>query len=251
MGVYSAIDCTEVSGTRNEQATIEGGWSASVQLKVTNANKEALINDLLTYQRDYPNLLTAYKPRAFSAAAKPFSSNTPAVGQAYVYDHYLVDVQYASDPERTLVSESIEPTVEFIRLDHRHFRWTSGAPLTEGEAPGVLRPELKLVRKYFNKLLVPNEVITKPGHVHNQPYTSPLLGITFPAGTLMLAPEPVDRTITTAGSQGFNYTISLLYKPNGWNKYWRPQTQAWEAIQLPDGTPYLNYPSSNLSAVLA
>lgn len=248
--VYSSVDCTEVYGTRREEATIEGGLSASVQLKVAAANKDSLIDDLLSNQREYPNLNAAYKPRAYRASATPITSSTAASGQGYVYDHYHVDVQYTSDPQRSLFSETIEPIAEFVRLDHRFFRWSSGVPLTEGEAPGVIRRELKLVRKYFNRSSVPSAILTAPGSVHNAAYTSPVLGLTFPAETLLFAPEPVDRTVTTSGSQGYNYTIGFHFKPNGWNKYWRPQSQAWESIYLSNGTAYKSYPPADLSALL-
>lgn len=250
MGFYSSIDCQEVYGTRRENTSIEGGIQASVQLKVVASLKDALLFDLLSNQRDWPNMLVINPPRAYSASSSPFSSNSPVEGQSYRYDHYLVDVQYTTDPDKTLFSESIEPTAEFVRLDYRFFRWSSGAPLTEGEAPGILRRELKLVKKYYNKMFVPAETITKPGSVHNAPYTSPLLGLTFPAETLMYAPDPVDRTVLTSGTAGFNFTNSFHYKPNGWNKYWRPQTQSWESIYLADGTEYKSYPPEDLSAVL-
>ena len=248
--VYSAIDCDEVYGTRREAGSIEGGIQASVTLRVSAANKDLLVEDLLFYQREYPNIGATYPPRAYQAAITPVYAESPVTGQGYVYDAFDVAVNYTTDPNRTLVSESIEPTADFTRLDHRFFRWASNTPLTEGESPGLLRRELKLVRKLFQRPYVPTAVISKPGAVHAYPYTSPLLGVTFPTESMLFAPEPVTRTITTAGSAGFDYTLSFLVKPNGWNKYWRPSTQSWEAIYLPDGTEYKSYPPEDLSALL-
>lgn len=251
MGFYSPIECAEVYGTRRETVSIEGGMQSQVQLKVSAALKDLLLFDLLYYQREWPNSSAITPPRAYTASAAPFSSDSQPVDQTYTYDDYLVDVQYTTDPDKTLVSESIEPTAEFVRLDYRHFRWSSGAPLTEGEAPGVLRRELKLVRQYYNQMFVPNAVVLIPGSVNAAPYTSALLGLTFPAQTLLFAPEPVSRTVLTSGTAGFNYTLSFMYKPNGWNKYWRPQTQSWESITLPDGTAYNSYPPEDLTSVLS
>jgi hypothetical protein len=249
--VYSAIDCDEVYGTREESATIEGGWEASVSLQCLSTNKDALIDDLLSNQRPYPNINTPQPPRAYAASAVPIYTELPADGQGYVWNEHVVTVQYTSDPERTLVTETLEPDAEFTRLDHRFFRWAAdGGPLTEGEAPGFLQVSLKLKRKYYQAPLVPTDILI-PGRVHNAAYNSLLLGLTFPSESLLLTPEPVDRTITTSGSDGYNYAISFSFKPNGWNTYWRPQTQTWDRIVLADGTPYNSYPLANLSSLLS
>lgn len=251
MGFYSAIDCAEVHGSLTEDFSIEGGIQASVVLECDAGNKDALIDDLISNQREWPGLTGwVVRPRAFAATATPFSTNQPVVGQSYVWDTYRVAVKYSTDANRTLFSESIEPTAEFVRLDHRFFRWSSGVPLTEGEAPGVLRRELKLVRKNFNEFAVPTAVLTLPGAVNNAPYTSSMLGLTFNSETLLFAPEPVDRTVTTAGSSGYNYTLAFHFKPNGWNKYWRPQSQSWESIYLADGTEYKSYPPESFASLL-
>lgn len=251
MGFYSAIECAEVHGTFSEDFSIEGGMQASVVLECSAANKDALVDDLLSNQREWPGLLGwAVRPRAYAATATPFSTNSPVVDQTYNWDTYRVAVKYTTDPTRTLFSETIEPMVEFVRLDHRFFRWASGVPLTEGEAPGIIRREFKLVRKNFNKLFVPTGIITLPGSVNRDPYTSSLLGVTFNPETLLFGPDPVDRTVTSAGTAGFNYSLSFHFKPNGWNKYWRPQSQAWESIYLASGVEYKSYPPEDLSSVL-
>lgn len=250
---YSSIDCDEVYGTRSEQASIEGGLSASVQLKVSAANKDALIDDLLGNQREYPNFNAITKPRAYQAAAVPQAVDqaTPvaASSQRYTYQTYLVTVSYTSDPVRTIYSEIIEPSVEFSRLDHRFFRWSSGEPLAEGEAPGKLEPMLRLVKRFYNRLLVPTAIITYPGYVHSGVHVSSL-GFVFPTETLLFLPDPVERTVTTAGSSGFNYSTSFKFKPQGWNKYWRPSTQSYEEIELPNGSTYKSYPATDLNSIL-
>lgn len=250
MGIWSTIDCEEVHTSDSENYSIEGGFQASVTLKVSAANKDALIDDLLGNQREWPRSTFPTKPRAFSASVSGFYSESPVIGQTYVYDEYLATIQYSTDPNKTIVSETIEPDAEFIRLDHRNFRWSSdGAPLTEGEAPGFLQTSMKLIRKYFNQIEVPTLLLT-PGVVHNAAYVSSL-GLTFPAETLLLTPQPISRTVTTAGSEGFNFSVGFSYKPNGWNKYWRPDTQTWDRIILANGTAYNSYPLVDLTGVLS
>lgn len=255
MGTYSLVSCDEEHGTVNANYSIEGGIQASVGLRVTNANKELLVDDLLSNQREWPHTGFTEKPRAYAASLTPVATEgpgggAPSTGQTINYTHWIANVSYTTDPTRTLISESIEPSGEFVRLDHRLFRWNNdNAPLLPGESPGILRRRLKLTRRLFQQPAVPTAILSV-GAVHNAAYASPLLGITFAANTLLLEPQPVERTITTAGSEGFNYTISFLYQPEGWNKYWRTDTQAWDSIKLADGTAYNSYPPTNLSALL-
>lgn len=249
MSVYSSIPCDEVYGTRQENFG-EDDITASVQLYVLAANKDALVDDLLTNQREYPNIATLNPPKARTAGVVPFYSESVPAGQGFVYDAFLVTVGYTTDPAREILTETIEPEAEFTRLDYRFFRWSDGTPITDGESPGLLQRSLRLVRSYKDAVLVPTEIVTKIGTVHSGVYTSSLLGLTFPAKTLLLVPNPVSRTITTAGSEGYNFSIAWSFRPQTWNKFWRPNTLAYESLVNLAGTPYLSYPEEDLSALL-
>lgn len=248
---YSAIECFEVKGTAREDYSIEGGIQASVRLEVSGANRISLINDLLANQRAWPALSAMTQPpRAYAASAVPFSTDQVVDGQVYTWDVYQVDVKYSTDPTRTIVSESIEPSAEFVRLDHRFFRWASGAPLTDQEAPGLLKPGLILSKTYYQQTLVPNEVLTGAGKVHNASYTSSF-GLTFAAESLLYLPNPVTKTVTTAGSDGYTYTNKFSWNPYGWNKFYRPATNSWENIYDLLGNVVKPYAPANLSALLS
>lgn len=247
--VYSTVDCAEVLHSRRETGDIESGYSASIQLEVDAANKDALVLDILSNQRVCPFITGSGAPRANTCAVEPIFTTQPANGQGYDYNKYHVTVNY-SNKVSTIVVEEIEPIAEFLRLDHRFFRWSSDAPLHEGEAPGFLYQSMNLVFKYVNKSLVPTAIITGPGKVHNASWTSPTTGLTFPAETLLFCPGPLSNTYTTGGSSGFSYATKFAFRPNGWNKTWRPSTMAWESIYLPNGTQYKSYPPADLSALL-
>lgn len=249
---YSSVACTEVHGTAIEDYSIEGGAQCSVTLKVAAADKDSLVADLLANQNAWPQLSAwTSPPRAYAATVTPHATNSPADGQVYIWDEYLVAVKYSTDPTRQLYSEELEPTAEFVRLDHRYFRWASGAPLSDGEAPGLLRKSLNLTRTYFQAAAVPAEVLTGIGKVHNANYTSTSLGLTFAAETLLFLPNPVQRQVSTAGSSGFNYAVKFAYKPETWNKFYRANTNSYESIYDLAGSVVKPYVPANLIALLS
>lgn len=247
---WSSIACNEVHGSRNENYNVDG-ITCEVTLRVSAALKNDLINDLM-YNGVWPDPYLLYPPQVKSCVATPIATATPAatVPQSYVYDAYNVKVNFSTDEAEDLVAETLEPTAEFMRLDHTFFRWKSnGAPLSPGEAPGVLRPKMKLTREFFNKSAVPSAYLLA-GHVHNASYTSPTFGITFAAKTLMLVPQPVSTTKTTGGAGKFNYGVDFLYEPQEWNKFLRIDQAAYDGIITPTGADFISYPLANLLSLL-
>lgn len=254
MATYSSITCCEEFGSQQENRTLSD-WSPSVVLRCAWSSRHALVADLLGNRREWPHG-TGDKPRAVSASIVPFPSTEVGTitGQSHNYDDALVTVNYSSNVESDLVSESLEPTVEFQILDYKRFRWGSGSgdPLLEGEAPGKQLRGLNLVRTFYGLSSLPTEILTGVGKVHNASYVSSLLGLTFAADTLLFVPPSLNRTITTAGSRGWTATVKFVYKPETWNKFWRASSGAYESIYLAgSGSAYESYPPANLSALLA
>lgn len=250
---WSPIACNEEHGTRNEDYGVGSGISCSVGLRVSAANKNALINDLLTNSRAWPDPVLLYPPRAKTCKAVPVAIGaTPTTPfQSFDFSEYIVTVSYSSEESLDIVAETLEPTADFLRLDHTFYRWkTSGAPLSAGEAPAVLQPAIKLTRQFFNRAAVPNALLL-PGHCHNASWTSPTFGISFGAKTLMLTPQPVTtKKTTTGGSPSFDYGASFHYNPYGWNKFLRIDTGTYDEIVGPTGATVEPYPPANLLALL-
>lgn len=247
---WSSVECDEVHGTRSENYSVEA-ITCEVTLKVSAANKNALVIDLILNGM-WPDPDMDFPPKVRSCVATPVvvNSSTPAGNQSFIFSEYNVKVSYSTDESEDLVSETLEPDAEFMRLDHTFFRWKAdGAPLTPGEAPGLLVPKMKLTREFFNRIAVPSELLLA-GHVHNANYTSPTFGLTFAANTLMLMPQPVSVTRTTAGSGKFNYGASFLYNSFTWNKFLRLDAGTYDSIILPNGSDAISYPMSNLITLL-
>jgi len=180
-------------------------------------------------------------------------TNYTVVGQTCVYTDALVTVNYSSKEEVDLVSETLTPNVEFITADHKQFRWGSatGDPLLENEAPGYRMYSLTLERTLYKVSSVPASILTLPGTVNNATYSSTLLGLSFATETLLFQPKSLNRTITTAGSKGWDVSVAFLFKPEGWNKFYRAKTQTYEEIyHVEAGGVHKNYPLASYAAFL-
>ncbi len=249
MAIYSAVACTEDFGTQKESRTFDD-WKASVTLRCPWLSRHPLVNDLIGNQREWP-WGSGERPRVVSTSFVPFKTQFTVIGQGIVYKDAVINVSY-STKVTDLISESIEPNAEFLTLDFHGFRWGAavGVPLNEGEAPGFLLRSLNLVRTLYHLDSIPSVVLSAVGQVNDADYFSDLLGLNFPQGTLLYTPPTMDRTITTAGSEGWNLTLKFAYKPQGWNKYWRAETQTWTNIFIAGGAQYDAYEEGDFSALL-
>lgn len=255
--IWSSVDCCEVQNTRSETFT-RNGLEASVTLQCDYADRHALAADIVGLRKPFP--LTSYTlpPLAVGAAIRFGNERAENSNGELVYQDALVTITYSNDEEEDLVSESLEPTAEFITLDFRRFRWGSvtGAPVLEGEAPGKQFKGMNLVRTHFNiEPPLPGVLLTAMGGVNDAIYTSSLLGLAFDEETLLYQPPALSRTITTAGDRAFDITLKFSYKPEGWNKYYRAATGIWERMYLTPslgaaGGVWNSYPLKDFSSLL-
>lgn len=254
MAVYSpVITCYEEFGTYKEGASRTGSPTGAVDLRVPWANRHALMTDLLANSRPWPHGAYTKPPLANSCAIKPFLTTSATDGQTITYDDAIVSVVYNHEA-RDLVSETLEPTSDFITLDHRFFRWSAanGEPLKQNEAPGKLRRGLNLSRTLYNVASpLSTQLLTSVGGVNNAEYVSSLLGLTFPIGTLLFTPPNLKITVDTTGTDGFTVAMKFMYRPEGWNKYWRAKSQVYDTIFIVGGSAYKSYPEVSMSDLLS
>lgn len=245
------VTCYEVDGTRDENLDIESGdFTASVDLMCAWADRYALVTDLLGFARSWPFASGSFPPRARRAGIKSFTGQGYADGQGINYELATVSVQYSNAIQSAsgggsssgsssagpydLFSEEMDNTVEFLQLPYEQFRWgaANGPAISEKEAPGQQFFSFKLKRTIFQ---VPGPLPTwlqeLIGCVNENEYVSQVLGLTFDPETLLFMPTTTQRTISsdlTAGA--FTVGLGFAYKPQGWNKYYRSQTQAYEPM---------------------
>lgn len=256
MAIYSLVDCAEEHATVTEGMELASGIVAKVVLRCAWADRFTLMADLLANMRVWPNGGFTVPPKAQSCSSAPFAGQYLTVGQACVYEHALVTVNYSHKIVDTF-SESLEPTAEFVTVDHLQFRWTSpdGDQLLPAEAPGFLLRSCNLVRTLYQLPALPIDILDLIGMSNDDDYTSALLGLTFPTETLMFNPPLPSRTFNSAGTQGWTLQMKFQYKPNGWNKFWRAAANAgeggWDKIfHVEEGGQYKPHPPADFSAYL-
>lgn len=232
---------------RNCSATLRCDWS----------DRHFVAEDLLVNNRAWPYGSWANPPRAMSVAIRPDGASAQSNSQGLIYQHALLDVDYgflAEEDGGDLVSESIEPTAEFIKLNHRDFRWNgpTGEPLTAAQAPGVVKRGMNLVRTYYNLQTVPTSLLTLAGTVNHAAYTSNLLGLTFAKETLLFGEPSLNRTISFDGTEGFTLSLKFAFNPGTWNKFYRTRTSSYAEIYIRGGSssPYKPYQLADFSDFL-
>lgn len=251
---WSAVTCCEEHGSSRREDWTDQGLNCSVVLRCAYSNRHLLAADVVGGRRVWPFNSLA---RAKSCSIVPFPSQAATDGQGLIFEDALVTVNYSQfDGDPTdLVSESLEPSIQFITLDHKLFRWKekTGDVLQEEEAPGRQMYSLSLKRTLFKREPpLPTGLLDLPGSVNDTPYTSALLGLTFPAETLLFAPGSLSRTIKSDFSgTAFDINLNFVYQKQGWNKFWRQKTQDFERIVVAEtGANYDNYPQEDFSDFL-
>lgn len=257
MGNYTVAGSgvAEEHGTPRETWT-KDGFTCGAELRCAWSERHTIAADLLANRRPWPGHAGwTYPARCSNVAIRPFPTDYTVVGQEIVYQHALLNVSYSTAETTDLLSESLEPVVQFLTLDHRRFRWgaADGDPLLEEEAPGKLYKMVNLVRTFYNvEPPLHTDLINLAGTSNDSLLSSVLLGgLTFAQGTLLYEPPSLQRTIKTDGSGfQFNITQKFAYKPQTWNKFWRAKSESWESIfDVDGGAAYENYPEADWSNI--
>lgn len=262
MTTYSVIPCSAEANTEQWEVDEQSGQiTASVVLRCDGSQEANLVTDLLANNRVCPFVPFTNKPVALRTGVtyETLDPDTPSSNQSNLYQDALVTVQYGFwDVDDSAggfkVSDSLEPQTDTIPLDHRRFRWGSqtGAPLTPEEAPGRVSTRINLVRKIFGiTSSIPFTVLSKIGRVNETAYTSPTLGFTFGAETLLYLDPKLDKTISPNGDNVRNYTQVWAINPNNWNMIWRAETGQYERIwDISSGTAHDIYTKDSFSDIL-
>lgn len=162
---------------------------------------------------------TGGTPALYDEALLTVRYGTPRIGEGQPHP----DPAYENDPQEE-ISETLEPFVETIALDHKRFVWSDGTPLSPEETPYTTVRRSKYVLTRYNQLMVPAAALTLPGKI-NVAAVQPVLltGLVFPAMTLMLESPLLSISSQLDGSLGLDITYRFLYREETWRKYWRPE----------------------------
>jgi hypothetical protein len=273
MAIYSAVNCWEIKDTSTWTDGLSG-TSAGVTLGCAYADRYTLASDLLANRRVWPGAGGTGAPRVAdvnnvrgwgNATLQPGSSE-----QIFDYEEARMDVTYAplagevptgAEPY-DLVLESLEGEVDGKRLDHNRFLWTDPASppvnpayqLTPGESPVKQVNRMKWSREFIGISYLPADMYSLIGKVNNAPFVSTILNFTFGTETLRFNYPYASRSIRTDGATGWNLKLSMSFKEETWNKFWRIEggtgDGGYEDMYIKNGPIYKNYPLADFGPVL-
>lgn len=262
MGYWTPIssNANEVYDSARESISPDGETNASVQLDVPYDERIAIVQDLATNFRLWPKGDLSNIPRVTSVRVSKLIGKVefPST-ESFVYELARLDVEYSTstageEKDGTLLyTETVEPSLEFLTLDPVDFLWSPSLnQLTEAEAPGKQIHGLTIKRTTYRVATIPPETYTLIGSVNVANYNSKLLDQTFAPETLLYRPPNLLRSFSTTGTKGWTVQTSFMYKPEGWNTFWRAESGSYEEMIVNvEGFPtYKNYPLKDFSALL-
>ena len=155
------------------------------------------------------------------------------------------------DDPAVLVTESLEPAVEFMTVPHEGLYWDAGKtlPLIEAEAPAWQFKTMDWVYTRHQVRTIPSGVFSLVGCCNDAVVYSYSLRHTFPAFTLLYNVPQLSRTLTALGWSVWEISFRFTYRPQGWNKF-RKADGAWSFMYDSGGDPFIMYPPSSFTVVL-
>lgn len=267
-----SVAFVEMQGSPKEGASREGFFA--VRTLQCDWNDRLQLYRLLMQGigQPYPHFPMA---RVRQVDIAPFDGRQRGTGSLASYDKALLTVRYET-PQRgsvdasgssgggggagsgsgQLVSERLQGGAEFITLPVEDgdgnplFRWSTadGDPLSPAEAPGKIIRTLDYTITRYEIPSIPADAYSLMNTVNESAVTALLLGVTFPAGTLLYQLPEQSRVITTEGVQAWTLTQSFSFRPDGWNKFWRVKTGTFEPLwSVGLGAEYQNHPPSDFT----
>lgn len=254
------VEHSEDQGSPVESWGGELGFSAIRTLRCSYSDRHTLAGQLLD---DDFGRGALYDPRPSTMARvltvgiKPFAAKQEGSGRIASYDTALLTVPYGFNQgeDADLISESLEPTAEFLTLNFKEFQWDTEVKdkdktLKEAEAPGRLVKGMDYVLTKYQQTGIPASVLTLPGSCNDAPITAETLGLTFDTETLLFNPPTLSRTINTSGNFFWTITYRFTFHPPGWNTFWRAKNHGYEPIYRTGIGEYINYPPASFVGIV-
>ena len=275
MAIYSAVDCWEIKDTARSTIGLDGN-GASVTLGCAYADRFDLAQDLLSFRRVFPGYGGTGAPRVSNcdnirgwgdatvqAASSDQILDFVEARMDVTYEPLAADIPAPGTEPYDLVLETLEGEVDGKRLDASRFLWSDPASppanpefvVTPGESPVRQVNRMKWSREFIGLATLPVQLYPLIGKVNQAAFSSTVLGYTFQPETLRFNYPYASRTIRTDGATGWNLKLSMSFKEETWNKFWRIQggtgDGGYEDIYIKNGPVYKNYPLADFSPVLS
>ena len=240
------IDYEELAGSPKESLTAEG-FSATRRIKVRWSDRLTLaqrflggkIDGISYYPNKYPHfddaICVAADPEPFGKVKKDTSKKAKydysIVVLKYIVPAYNAQVGSAGSSVRPYRTENLIPSAKMISLSSDSLYWSDGIVLNDVSAPQKVMIQLAwqiTLHEVPDKL--PSSTFTLIGKVNKKPVKSVQFNKTFAAETLLFTPPKPRPTRRTDGTLTWEAMYELIYQSEGWNKYYNPNTQAFEKI---------------------
>jgi len=242
-----------MSGFPKEDRDLKS-FKATRQLLVSWDGRHLLRNALIYHPGHLYPYVPSSQARCTRVATQPFGrqAGLPGWPDLCSYEFAIVTAQYTTPtfespqpyPEgisqalhnnpQAVISETIEPNLEALRLPYEDFLWASDeAALKEDEAPvrPIFRLSYTLTR--HNLFSVPIEAKTFVGMINKSMVTPVLMpALEFEPHTLMFVPPTINLSADDEGNTQFDVTYRFAYKEEGWRKFWRGDTLDYDSLVL-------------------
>jgi hypothetical protein len=138
------------------------------------------------------------------------------------------------------ISESIEPSAEFVTMPNQKLFWDAlgNEELSENEGPGFLVRGMEWTLTRHRLITVPTSIMSLVGRVNSDACkVQTLKGLRdvgapeFAAETLLYNPPRITETNLPDGTRCYDVEMRFTWRPGGWNKFRKAGTATagvWE-----------------------
>jgi len=139
-----------------------------------------------------------------------------------------------------LISESMEPSSEFITLPTKNLFWGKGddkEAIDTLDAPAKVNSMIEWVYNIRNATIIPINVWSIVGKINKEACSRSAYYAPYPKGTLLCGNPTIRRELTAEGYK-YDITYRFLYKLTGWNHFPRVSKSGGEISyeRITDGT---------------
>lgn len=265
LSIAGTIEVCELGDGQNPKEVYgKGGFTASTVLRVPWPDRYTVMNALAENRSVYPRAVGSecFCNGVSSVPAPGEMGGEPTHEELIVPTHALLTVNYgqgvmndASEGGRGIFTESFEPNGRFQTIGHKNLKWkpvggSLGPLLKQDQAPSIPLLSMDYVQTRFELTAIPVATL-KPNHVNLASHLAYLLGITFPAETLLYVNSQCQRTMNSSGTSKWTMSSRFRFQYDGWNVFYNAELDEWCEIWKdvgPGGTPTRIKPFRTLTA---
>jgi|GEM_PF-4486499 len=186
------------------------------------------------------------------------NSQSSAQNEHYLsYNDAVLTLEYNSNVAALnstgVVSETFDGVDLWQSLGHRNLMWNSGQvddptylKPDEQSTVQIATPKALYIREEKGVISIPSGCVSCIGHTNNTLVHADVLGINFPAGTLMYKKPRISRQFTTEGYTRYRIIHTAEFDPQYWNKFLRKATGQFEYVYNENGEQF-EYPTADLN----